>query len=176
MNKPTSGKNALLNVMDFSRNGALMQMFVTDACIKFAKAAIEEHSLAVPLPNVEPDDWKQCARALKAEIEHHLNPDIRSNKTNVQLFRGMMGSNGLRGMPEFIVEGCYRFADLVRKDTSPAGAEWSFVSKEAWQRCAEELHRTLQPFCAVVPGVQSADAGEEQAIGAARGDARKMRH
>lgn len=162
-NETTSAKNALLKIMDFSRNGALMQMFVIDLCDKFARAAIAGDAIAAPPATMDKGCWEQCAKTLKTELDYHLNPNQGPNKrtTNVGLLRSLMGSKGVMGMTQFLTEACARWADVVRQDTRPAGEEWGLVSKDAWRRCAEELFEKMSPFSAGPAVAQSSDSAVE---------------
>jgi hypothetical protein len=60
----------VVELMEFSEQGALMQMFVMTALEKYAQAALQER-----LPEdffIHPDAWQRCATEVLEKVEKRL--------------------------------------------------------------------------------------------------------
>lgn len=58
--------------MEYSKNGALMQAFILEACSKYAKACAEADASVFDSPLLSGNAWKACAIELRDALESHL--------------------------------------------------------------------------------------------------------
>lgn len=76
--KHQTNVEAVTALMEFSRYGALAQMFVIDALSKHAKAVAEAAPEALASMEggfISPEAWQGVAREIMEKLDKHLTPD-----------------------------------------------------------------------------------------------------
>ena len=69
--KRMSNVELVTEIMEFSRSGALAQVFVIDAIYKHATAVAKAEAAEVDHALISGHAWIQCAREIKARMDAH---------------------------------------------------------------------------------------------------------
>jgi hypothetical protein len=83
MAKRKTNESFVKSVMTYSRQGALIQMFVIAALEHYAKTVVEAHKegglKGGTFNLINPDAWADCGKELLEKLEQHYGP-MQENK------------------------------------------------------------------------------------------------
>jgi hypothetical protein len=78
MAKRKSNTEFLVDVMDFSRHGALMQVFILDGLAKWAEQVAASTPADYPkFTGVHPESWIACGKELKAKLDERYEKPVK---------------------------------------------------------------------------------------------------